>query len=66
MHSLASIKTTAQQVKMTTTNGEMKILAELVVSLADSFEVTENKAKQAYAEARRLKSELTRLERGKD
>lgn len=66
MHSLASIKTTALQLTKTTTHSEVKVLAELVASLADSFEETEIKAKQAYAEARRLKAELKRLERSMD
>jgi hypothetical protein len=66
VHSLASIKTTAQQLTKTTTVSDVKLLAELVVSLADAFEHAETKAKQAYAEAQRLKSELKRLERGTD
>ena len=63
MQSLASIKTTAHELTKTTTNNEVKLLAELVASLADAFEDVENKAKQAYAEARRLKSELKKNER---
>jgi hypothetical protein len=66
VHSLASIKTTAQQLTKSTTIGEVKLLAELVGSLADAFEHAENKAKQAYAEAQRVKAELKRLERGTD
>jgi hypothetical protein len=66
MQSLASIKTTALQLTKTATIGDVKLLAELVVSLADAFEHTENKAKQAYSEAQRLKSELKRIERGSD
>jgi len=64
MQSLASIKSTALQLTKTAIHSDVKLLAELVLSLADSFEQTENKAKQAYAEANRIKSQLKKIERG--
>ena len=67
MQSLASIKSTAEELTKTTTNSEnseVKLLAKLVSDLSDICEEVDSKAKQAYAETRRLKSELRKIERG--
>jgi hypothetical protein len=60
INSIASAKSTAQQLIKTTSNAEVKMLAELMHYLADAMEETENRAKQAQAESRRYRSELKR------
>ena len=64
MQSLASIKSKADEITKATTNNDVKLLAKLVSDLTDLLEEVDNKAKQAYAETRRLKSELRRTEHG--
>lgn len=60
VNSIASAKSTAQQLIKTSSNPEVKILAELLHYLADATEETENRAKQAQAESRRYRAELKR------